>query len=711
MKGLTGPGAEDLQYLYNPDWTRLTSGSRVSVVVTDLIWQGLTCVGKLCPGEQRVRVVGCFPPEACGFPTLALLDAVFLDFSGLVDLSVDESSCVLCHGPPQVSHVQSYIEVCSGAGFSGLGFKHAGFHPKCAVELQPKLAELHRSIHPGIPVINADITDDRTAALIHQVCPEPTTLMAGIACQPYSRAGKQDGGSDVRAATLPATLRLAIFLQSPTLVLECVAAARSNEYVLAHIRELESQMGFHVVDCCMKLEEVWSGMRYRWWLIATHRRLGRVLVPSFPKGSPLVVRDLMPYTKRWSDEDEAQLALTQQEIERFQLGGEPLRKYVVQPDQKLPTALHSWGGQTQACACECRPQGFADLTLQSRGLFAQLLQIPGLSNQIKYRHMHACEVAIHNGVPPLQQWSSDARLNLCAVGQLASPFHATWVATAILAHVQKLFGHGAPLEPLRSLSSLKHVVLQQSKELFPAIPRAVQLPTEEPSAPLGFASPSGKPQVEVSDNVGATVTIMHQPDSTVRHLLEAECDLMHVPLYEVQVCTMDGVALPADARLCEHKAILLKKHGFEPPTCAQPDPEVPFMPEDMVPYQPEDVVAMNAPAGDVATQVDSDVDMSCHDHVAPMPIEHVSVPTTVPPTVLSDESVQALLQLSTSGLLAMVPPLAPDVKLCATLRSQRVSWTFRDQLLTNQAHVWADDELLWHIQATVMYAQKNCSSP
>jgi len=89
MKGLTGPGAEDLQYLYNPDWTRLTSGNRVSVVVTDQIWQGLTGVGKLCPGEQRVRVVGCFPPEACGFPTLALLDAVFLDFSGLVDLSVD----------------------------------------------------------------------------------------------------------------------------------------------------------------------------------------------------------------------------------------------------------------------------------------------------------------------------------------------------------------------------------------------------------------------------------------------------------------------------------------------------------------------------------------------------------------------------------------------------------------------------------------------
>ena len=47
----------------------------------------------------------------------------------------------------------------------------------------------------------------------------------------------------------------------------------------------------------------------------------------------------MPYTRRWSDVEEAQLALSAQEIDRFQLGGEPLRKYLVQADQKLPRCL------------------------------------------------------------------------------------------------------------------------------------------------------------------------------------------------------------------------------------------------------------------------------------------------------------------------------------------------------------------------------------
>lgn len=508
-----------------------------------------------------------FPPEAIGFPTITLLGASFLDFTSIVDLAVDETCSVLCHGSPQVSHVWNYIELCSGAGFSSMGFTPVGFLPKCAVELQPKLAALHRSMHPKVPVVNADITDDRTAALVHQVCPEPATIMAGIACQPYSRAGKQDGGHDDRAATLPATLRLANFLQSPLLILECVVPARSNEYVLAHIRELENQLGFQVVDCCMKLEDTWSAMRYRWWLVATHRRLGRVVIPQFPKGSALVVRDLMPYTRRWSDDEESQLALTPQELSRFQLGGEPLRKYLVQGDQKLPTALHSWGGQTQGCACDCRPLGFADYTLQSRGLFAQLLQIPGLGNRVKYRHMHAVEVDIHNGVPPLQAWSSDARLNLCAVGQLASPFHAVWLASSVVAHIQKLFTSEVPVDTLQCLSGLKQTVMQQCKEFFPAIPRTIGS-AEHSSFVLG---PAGdRCQTEVSDHAGATWILQHSRASKIRHVLEAECDLLHLPLYDVSVCDLDGNVLPEDAMLCDFPAILLKKPGYLAPVVAPP---------------------------------------------------------------------------------------------------------------------------------------------
>ena len=52
-----------------------------------------------------------------------------------------------------------------GGEFSALGFTQAGFVQKCAVELQPKLADLHRSLHPSVPVLTADITDVTTAAL------------------------------------------------------------------------------------------------------------------------------------------------------------------------------------------------------------------------------------------------------------------------------------------------------------------------------------------------------------------------------------------------------------------------------------------------------------------------------------------------------------------------------------------------------------------
>ena len=693
----------DLRFLYSPDWQRLQPGDKVSVVIIDLVWQDGIGIGKVTPGEQPVRVVGLIPKEVCGFPTAAFLDVTFLHWGSLVDLSVSSDSCVFGHCPPQVSHIHNFVELCAGAGFSSMGFTHVGFDQKCAVELQPKLADLHRRLHPSVPVVVADICEDRTAAAIHRICPEPMTLMAGIACQPYSRAGKQDGGQDSRATTLPATLRLAHFLQAPILVLECVVPARDNQYVLAHIRELESQLGYHVMDFTMKLEEIWSGQRYRWWLIATHRHLGRIWIPTFPKGSTLVVRDLMPYTRRWSEEDENQLQLTPQEIDRFQLGGEPLRKYLVQPGQKLPTALHSWGNQTQGCACECRPQGFADVTLQSRGLFAQLLQIPGLGNQIKYRHMHAIEVAIHNGVPPLQNWGPDARLNLCAVGQLASPFHATWIASAIVAHVQRLFQHEAPLEPTHALAALKQQVMQQSKEFFPAIPRAVPSPVAGSEA----SEPSTIGRIEVSDHAGATWTLAHQRDSTVRNLLEAECDLLHVPLFDVQVCNIDGQVLPESDKLRDHRAVVLMKAGYPTPSIPHTSAEVAFTPADLQPCpDAEPMEHAGEPVGFHATQVDSDVDMASHDPIQDVGDVSMHAVPVNPVPVVSDESVQSLLHLSVSSLLSMVPPMVNDAAMCSSLRDLRMPWDNRAELLTNQAHAWADDEILWHMQATVLHAKK-----
>ena len=306
------------------------------------------------PGGQVIRVNGLVPPHAVEASRVTVLNATFLSLGLVVDLVVDVDSHFLCHKPLTADHVWNLTELCAGVGLSSLGFTRVGFRHRCAVECQPKLAELHSQIHPGVPVVSADITQDATAKLVFDQCPDPCTFMSGFACQPYSRGGSQHGHEDQRSSTLPGTLRMGYLLQSPIMVLECVVPARDNLFVREHLQALVDQLGFHIVECSMKLEHVWAACRYRWWVIATHACIGPISVPAYPSGSSLVVRDLMPYVRRWPEADESQLILTATERMKFLLGGQTFRQHQVKPDSKLPTALHSWGNQAQACACECR---------------------------------------------------------------------------------------------------------------------------------------------------------------------------------------------------------------------------------------------------------------------------------------------------------------------------------------------------------------------
>ena len=246
------------------------------------------------------------------------------------------------HRAWSVDQVSNLIELCAGVALSSIGFTRVGFRHCYSVEIQPLLGQFHQSVHDGVPVVIGDATHDAVACQILDHCSSPGTVMSGIACQPYSRGGLKQGEMDNRAQTLPGTLRLLHLLQAPILVLECAAPAASNAYALNHIKALQMQLNFHVVDCKLRLENVWTANRYRWWVIASFAGLGPVSIPVPPLGSKLTVRDLMPYTKQWSEQDEDQLLLTPVEVQRFGLGGVSMKSPVVKPDQKLPTALHSW---------------------------------------------------------------------------------------------------------------------------------------------------------------------------------------------------------------------------------------------------------------------------------------------------------------------------------------------------------------------------------
>eukprot|EP00435_Cladocopium_sp_Y103_P046929 s615_g13.t1 len=659
-----------LQSLFIPNWSCLKADSKVTVVVKDVVWGNNAGVGRLVPGEQMVRLTGLVPPHAAGATKVTVLDACFLSSDVGVDLALDEHSRVLCHLPLCVDHVMNLTELCSGAGLSSVGFKRAGFHHKCAVERQPKLAELHTLLHPGVPVVCADITHDATVGLVFDQISEPSSLMVGFSCQPFSRGGLQQGQHDSRASSLPGAIRMTHLLQAPALFLECVSEAQDNPFVKAHVQALCTILGYHVVECNLKLEDTWAACRHRWWMVATHPNLGPVSIPPFPKGSPLVVRDLIPYVKRWPHDDEVQLLLSPEEIAAFQITGQPLRSHNVKPDAKLPTALHSWGGQTRACECECRSSGFSEGLLKERGLFAQLFQLPPEQGQPgHWRHLHVLEVSLLNGVPLDLPWSSNQRLNLCAIGQMAAPMQSLWLAASFVRQVQSVFSLQPLVDPLTLLNNLKHDMLCQAKQLYPSLPKMIP-------ADVDFC------QVVISDPEHGEWTLSFHPSATVKDLILAHSRLHDLPTSDVWVRDCDGDLVAHELPLASFGRVVLGR------SCV-------MFPEHAghVLGSSVSVVVTHEP---MVTQLDGEADMVLCEDDDGHPPAIASDPFLGPG--LHDATVQPLLDLQPSQLLTMLPPLVLDLDLACSMRQQQISTALRFRLLDLQGKLWSDDEMWWQMQ-------------
>eukprot|EP00435_Cladocopium_sp_Y103_P020978 s358_g5.t1 len=639
-------------------------------------WGENTGIGRLIPGGQVVRINGLVPPEAPGFAKITVVGATFLSLSSVVDLGLDELSRVLCHQPVTADSLFNLVELCAGAGLSSVGFQRVGFRHRCAVELQPSLAELHRQLHPDVPVVCADITVDATACAIFDHCSEPCTLMSGVACQPYSQGGLQMGEQDQRAGTLPGTFRLRHLLQAPILAVECVQPAQTNQFVQDHVKAMEWQLGMHVAQCSLRLEHVWSACRLRWWMLASEAGLGKIKIPEFPAHCSLVVRDLMPVVPRWPATEEDQLRLTELELQRFQVAKAPLNSYEVKADKKLPTALHSWGGQLQACACGCRSSGFSDALLASKGVYAQLVKILATDDHpMTWRHLHVLEVSVLSGVPLNLAWGPDARLNLCAIGQMAAPMQAIWIASAIVRHVQALFTTDPMLDPLHALNALKKEIWDQSKEIFrPEVPRAPALPESVQFVHV---------QVALGDDAPCVVRV--PASATVQQLVRAECALHG--LVNCHVMDFDGQPVSLDFRLSEAPRLRLSPVG-PLPLLDQP------MPIAATAIDPDQDLQESSEVTAAPMEL-ADVDM----HDAPIGLDAVG-PFAMGETINMpvDALMDSLMQLTPNQLMALLPPIVIDPVLCTTMRRNVLTHEARFNLLARQEAIWADDEILWHLR-------------
>ena len=648
--------------LFEPSWSSSLVGESVDVVVH------MVCVGtdsslaKLVASGSPCRLVGNLPASLAS-SYLTIFAAQVLDvIPGVqVELQLTANSSFRAHPPATLESLCRVVEFCSGIGASSIGLRKAGFVPVCGVEWQPTIARLFSKLHPDIPMIEGDICDPSTIQAVSQKVEGPFTLMAGISCQPYSRAGAQAGEADQRASTLPATCRASYILGVPLIIIECVAPARENVWVRKHLLALQQVLGYQISEVELKLEEVWGGNRHRWWMVASHPSLGISELHPFSQTSNLVVRDLMPYVRNLEELDLTQLELTADEIQTFmELAHGHMRKYCVRMDNKLPTALHSWGQQTRSCSCGCRIGGFSRGLLLERGLFAQILPI-GFStdNKPRWRHLHATEVALLSGMPPLQNWGEDARLNLCAVGQLASPMHSVWIGAQIHRQLQAQLNMPCTIDPKICLVELKQEIMEQAKILYPPIqatPMSSVVKVFTENEPTGFV---------LSVSVHATVA----------QLLEAEAGLDQSPADGWYVIdNSNNVTLDLECLVAGRTVRILKQSDSS-------------------------LVAVSSP--------------SLHEEIGRVPLENEldardftgiqdafgpkidGAPK--PPHAVSSLVPSALLTLPAKQLVALVPPHVQDPALMVAMREQTMSFQDRLTILDHQGSVWGDDEMVWHL--------------
>lgn len=430
-------------------------------------------------------------------------------YNGTIWLQSTDHTSVEGHRPFSVNQLQRMNETCSGMGFVDGGYEACGVTISSLDDTNIRFSQWAHN--HGRKVITGDICLSST---VQQIAKQQRgSLSSGVSCQPWSTLGDMKGGSDMRAQSLPGTLKAAHLLQVPVLIIECTKVAATAEWVQGMLAKFCQETGYIMHQKILSLDEIWISQRTRWWTTISHPSLGVKEIPDLPelafKPSFLhVFPKLIPMTP----EEEEEIALDRYELRQFYTSKGGITKHLVNYAKPLPTATHSWGSQVKGCKCGCRVGGFSFDRLESKGLYAQIFPIEGKVDMGDFvadrmRHMHPSEVALANGIQPqLVGTPGFLRLELARVGQCASPLQSLWVYSNLLRNVQERFGLVHPVKPIELLK-------EYGRKLFESRDQVLQVTTpktkymklfEEAWESLGGTDPKANPQVteEFSGDVG-----------------------------------------------------------------------------------------------------------------------------------------------------------------------------------------------------------------
>ena len=298
------------------------------------------------------------------------------------------------------------------------------------------------------------------------------------------------------------------------------------------------------------------------------------------------------------------------------------------------------------------------------GVYAQIVPCQLEGEQV-WRHLHPCEVAILTGVPPTQDWSPHQRLNLCALGQQASPLQSVWVAAHALAHVQKVFKCEVITSPVDCLHALKRKLFAEAAMLYPNV-RAEVTPVLEVSIFSAFD--------------GQSMTIRCPQGTKVAQLLQAESRLcgdgsVFVVMAMANQVPLSGEAVLDGSPLCVCPAWSQVAHApiVHVPLHDEPEYDIPV----------------------TATALDVDLEELGDELIEPL--LDAACEAVHNTQGQNETALLQILRLPTEQIKQIVPPFVIDPTCCTHFCQQLVESDVRLSMLVQQEDLWADDEMTWHL--------------
>ena len=667
-------------------WDELHKGNRVHVVLEVVIFDTdrQVLVGKAFPCSTMVRVKGQVNWDS-NFSGVTILNGCYDGLMGSHQVSIHEDSKVLGHSGTDGQSLMTAIESCAGLGIGSIGIEQAGFNIAAANDVSATMLEAYGKLHHGVQVVVGDIRHDSTLESLHRAAPHAAVLAAGFSCQPFSSGGLQLGSGDDRSCSLPGILRAGLFLRKPIIILECVANAASNRFVRCQLETFAKQCGYRLSEVILRLEDVWVSKRERWWAVLMVASLGDLKLSGFVPGPyPSVVQDVLPKAMTVSVEEFQQLFLSHEEHCRFRQFCD-LHKLILPRKAKCPTALHSWGSQVTVCPCGCRSHPFSDATLSSRGIYGVLMPIDDPvtiddKQVMGFRHLHPSELAILTCVPLPNEWPRPLRLILAGLGQQANPLQSTWVAGQVHRHLDLVLGVSPPFDFDAAMVDLIKIVISQAKELLTDSSDESVTPIVESGLPewvvKNHTGPSAAVTLQFEASACSDVVAISSMDATVGQLRAAEVQINPTAdLWEVVDCSSLKVLSSEDCVAGRSLFIRPCELNLEDIVVSQPTGEV----------RSDEVMAESSEShgrfgGDVSPTVPFSLDLP-HEGLG----KH-------------DGRRDPLEKLSPTQLLEVPVPKIASLDVLHALRSQQIASTSRLAIHDNQGSLWADDEIVWHLQ-------------